>query len=255
MRFAFFSITILLALTGLATAQEAPSASPQKPGDDVAKFASIILNSLEREWSDIFGRDRQTYRKPILVVYRNQTNAGCGAAIANGPFYCPMDQKIYLDTSFFQEIGTRLHDCEAGSAACRFSQAYVIAHEAGHHVQNLLGILPKIQQAQQNMDRADADRLNVRAELQADCFAGIWAKRENDRLKRDGKPLLVEAGGIEAVLRATSAAGDGMLQRKETGRAVRDSFTHGSQEERQRWFLAGYQGGTVAGCNTFKSTD
>jgi uncharacterized protein len=211
MRIAFFSITILLALAGFATAQEVPSASQQKPGDDVAKFATIIHNSLEREWSDVFRRDRQTYRKPILVLYQNQTHAGCGAAIANGSFYCPTDQKIYLDTSFFQEIGTRLHDCEAGSTACRFSQAYVIAHQVGHHVQNLLGILPKIQQVQQNMDRAAADRLKVLAALQADCLAGIWAKRENDRLQRDGKPLLVEAGDIEAALRATSAVGDGML--------------------------------------------
>jgi predicted metalloprotease len=256
MRFAFFSIAIWLALAGLASAQDVPSASPQKPGDDVEKFAAVVLGNVNREWSDIFQQNRETYRKPTLVVYRNEVRAACSSAQATGSFYCPADGRIYLDISFFRDIGTKLHGCEAGSKACRFSQAYVIAHQVGHHVQNLLGILPKVQLQKQRMDPVSADLLQARAELQADCFAGLWAKHENDRLRQDGKPPLgVEAGDIETALRAASAIGDDMLHRKATGRVVPDSLTHGSPEQRQRWFLAGYQVGTVASCNTFKSTD
>jgi len=224
-----------------------------KPSDDIGRFVSTVLGNIEVEWTDIFRQDGKTYRKPVLVLYQGQTGAACGgmAQSAMGPFYCPNDQKIYLDTSFFREIETRFRGCEG--KACEFSQAYVIAHEVGHHVQNLLGILTKVQQQQQGMDRASANRLQVRVELQADCLSGVWANHENNRLQKAGKPPLVEAGDIEAALRTASAIGDDTLQRKATGRVVPDSFTHGSSEQRQRWFTTGYRQGTVAACNTFGS--
>jgi uncharacterized protein len=235
--------------------QPSPAHRTAKPSDDIGRFVSTILGNLDREWSDIFRQDGRTYRKPVLVLYSGQTQAACGgrAQSAMGPFYCPEDQKIYLDTSFFKEIENRFRGCDAGSKACQFSQAYVIAHETGHHVQNLLGILPKVQQQQQGMDRTSANHLQVRVELQADCFAGVWAKHENDRLQREGKPPLVEAGDVEAALQTAAAIGDDTLQRKTTGRVVPDSFTHGSSEQRQRWFMTGYRENTVAACNTFRS--
>jgi uncharacterized protein len=226
-----------------------------KPSDDIGRFVSTVLGNIETEWTDIFRQDGRTYIKPVLVLYQGQTRADCGgvAQSAMGPFYCPNDRKIYLDTSFFREIETRFQGCEAGSTSCQFSQAYVIAHEVGHHVQNLLGILPKVQQQQQGTDRASANRLQVRVELQADCLSGVWARHENDRLRREGKPPLVEPGDIESALRTASAIGDDTLQRKATGRVVPDSFTHGSAEQRQRWFTTGYRDGTVAACNTFRA--
>jgi len=224
-----------------------------KPSDDIGRFVSTILGNIDAEWTDIFQRDGKTYRKPVLVLYQGQTQAACGGAAqsAMGPFYCPTDPKVYLDTSFFREIESRFRGCEG--KACEFSQAYVIAHEVGHHVQNLLGVLPRVQQQQQRMDRTDANRLQVQVELQADCLAGIWASHENKRLQSQGKPLLVEPGDIDAAMQTASAIGDDTLQRKATGRVVPDSFTHGSSAQRQRWFMNGYREGTVAACNTFRS--
>jgi uncharacterized protein len=239
------------------TQYQAPSQARRagKPSDDMGRFVSTIIGNINREWTDIFARDGRTYRKPILVLYNQATPAACGgvAQSAMGPFYCPEDQKIYLDTSFFKEIENRFHGCEVGSTSCRFAQAYVIAHEVGHHVQNLLGILPKIQQQQQQLDKTDANRLQVRVELQADCLAGVWAKHENERLQKDGKPPLVEPGDVEAALQTASAIGDDTLQRRATGRVVPDSFTHGSSEQRQRWFSTGFREATVAACNTFRA--
>jgi hypothetical protein len=227
-----------------------------KPSDDMGRFVSTIVGNINREWTDIFAQDGRTYRKPILVLYNQATPAACGglAQSAMGPFYCPEDQKVYLDTSFFKEIENRFRGCEVGSTSCRFAQAYVIAHEVGHHVQNLLGILPKIQQQQQQLDKTSANRLQVRVELQADCLAGVWAKHENERLQREGKPPLVELGDVEAALQTASAIGDDTLQRRATGRVVPDSFTHGSSEQRQRWFSTGFREATVAACNTFRTT-
>jgi uncharacterized protein len=224
-----------------------------KPSDDIGKFVSTVLGNIDAEWTDIFQRDGKTYRKPILVLYQGQTQAACGGAAqsAMGPFYCPTDQKVYLDASFFREIESRFRGCEG--KACEFSQAYVIAHEVGHHVQNSLGILPRVQQQQQRMDRTEANQLQVKVELQADCLAGIWASHENKRLQSQGKPLLVEPGDIDAAMQTASAIGDDTLQRKATGRVVPDSFTHGSSAQRQRWFMNGYREGTVAACNTFRS--
>jgi predicted metalloprotease len=227
----------------------------ERPGDEAGRFVATILGNLDREWTDIFRQSGQTYRKPILVMYNGQTQAACGgvAQSAMGPFYCPEDQKVYLDTSFFREIETRFRGCEGSS--CKFSQAYVIGHEVGHHVQNLLGILPKVQAQQQRVDKRAANRLQVEVELQADCLAGVWARHENDRLKKEGKPPLVEPGDVEAALQTAAAIGDDTLQRKATGRVVPDSFTHGSSEQRQRWFSTGFREGTVASCNTFQSAD
>jgi predicted metalloprotease len=228
-----------------------------KPSDDMGRFVSTVLGNIEVEWTDIFQKAGQTYRKPIVVLYSGQTSAACGgqAQSAMGPFYCPNDEKIYLDTGFFREIETRFGGCEVGSRSCQFSQAYVIAHEVGHHVQKLLDILPKVQRQQQSMDKTAANRLQVEVELQADCLAGVWASHENTRLKNAGKPPLVEAGDIEAALRTASAIGDDTLQRKATGRVVPDSFTHGTSEQRQRWFTNGYREGTVGSCNTFRSAN
>jgi uncharacterized protein len=224
------------------------------PQDDMGRFVSKVLGSTELQWKQLFSKDGKNYRAPVLVLYRGQTHASCGgvAQSAMGPFYCPSDQKVYLDTSFFDQIATRFRGCDVGSKTCQFSQAYVIAHEVGHHVQNLLGILPKAQQAQHGAgSKAAANRIQVQVELQADCLAGVWANRENENLKSQGKPPFIEAGDIEAALRTAAAIGDDTLQKRAQGRVVPDSFTHGSAEQRQRWFTTGFRSGTVASCNTF----
>jgi predicted metalloprotease len=234
-----------------------PAGSPCGGGTTVLLASPqcvTILGNITREWTDIFEKDGRTYKKPVVVFYSGQTSAACGGAAqsAMGPFSCAADQQIYLDTSFFKEIEKRFRSCEAGSTSCQFAQAYVIAHEIGHHVQNLLGILPKVQQ-QQRMDKVSANQLQVRVELQADCLAGVWARHENERLQKEGKPPLVEPGDVEAALQTAAAVGDDTLQRKTTGRVVPDSFTHGSSEQRQRWFSTGFQESTVSACNTFRT--
>jgi predicted metalloprotease len=223
------------------------------PSDDIGNFVSRVLGSTEVQWKDIFSKGGATYRAPILVMYRGQTQAPCGgvAQSAMGPFYCPNDQKVYLDTSFFREIEQRFQGCEGKS--CQFSQAYVIAHEVGHHVQNLLGILPKVQSQQQAVSKAEGNRLQVRVELQADCLAGVWANHENQRQIDRGRPPFIESGDVEAALQTAAAIGDDTLQRKATGHVVPDSFTHGSSEQRQRWFQTGLKQGSVAACDTFKA--
>src|SRR5215813_1791094 len=225
-----------------------------KPSDDIGRFVSTILGNIEVEWTDIFRQAGGTYRKPVLVLYQGQTRADCGgvAQSAMGPFYCPADHKVYLDTSFFDQIATRFRGCDVGSKACQFSQAYVIAHEVGHHVQNLLGILPKAQQMQRSVgSKAEANQIQVRVELQADCLAGVWARRENENLQRQGKPAFIEPGDVEAALRTAAAIGDDTLQKRSQGYVVPDSFTHGSSEQRQRWFNTGFRSGSIASCNTF----
>ena len=215
------------------------------PRDEMGVFVSRILGSTEVEWKDIFAKEGKTYRAPTLVMFSGATDARCGTArSAMGPFYCPLDQKVYLDTSFFREIETRFRGCAGRS--CQFAQAYVIAHEVGHHVQNQLGILPRVQQQQQAMNsKAQANHLQVEVELQADCFAGVWANHSQQQWN------LMEPGDVEAALRTAAAIGDDTLQKQAQGYAVPDSFTHGTSEQRQRWFNAGFKGGTVASCNTF----
>ena len=215
------------------------------PRDEMGVFVSRILGSTEVEWKDIFAKEGKTYRAPTLVMFSGATDARCGTArSAMGPFYCPLDQKVYLDTSFFREIETRFRGCAGRS--CQFAQAYVIAHEVGHHVQNQLGILPRVQQQQQAMNsKAQANHLQVEVELQADCFAGVWANHSQQQWN------LLEPGDVEAALRTAAAIGDDTLQRQAQGYAVPDSFTHGTSEQRQRWCNVGFKGGTVATCNTF----
>jgi len=226
-----------------------PSSSTRTgaPSDEMGKFVARVLGSTEVQWKQIFETAGQRYRAPTLVMFNGRTNANqCGLAqSAMGPFYCPGDQKVYLDTSFFRDLERRFRGCEG--RACQFAQAYVIAHEVGHHVQNQLGILPKVQQQQRGASKTDANRLQVRVELQADCFAGVWAK------KSDEKWHLLEPGDVEAALQTAAAIGDDRLQKQAQGYVVPDSFTHGSSEQRQRWFTTGLQQGTVGACNTFNA--
>jgi uncharacterized protein len=244
---------------GSPSAQHSPAPGPQRTGtpqDDMGRFVSKVLGSTEVQWKQIFSKDGKTYRAPVLVLYNGTTRASCGgvAQSAMGPFYCPADQKVYLDTAFFDQIATRFRGCDVGSKACQFSQAYVIAHEVGHHVQNLLGILPRAQQAQRSVgNKAEANQIQVRVELQADCLAGVWAAHENADLQRQGKPPFLEAGDVEAAMRTAAAIGDDTLQRKSQGYVVPDSFTHGSSEQRQRWFMTGLKSGSVGSCNTFNT--
>jgi uncharacterized protein len=219
------------------------------PQDDMGRFVSKVLGSTEVQWKQIFAKDGKTYRQPVLVLYRGQTRADCGgvAQSAMGPFYCPADQKIYLDTSFFDQIATRFRGCDVGSKSCQFAQAYVIAHEVGHHVQNLLQILPKAQQAQRSMSKSEANHLQVQVELQADCLAGVWANHSDEQWK------FIQPGDVEAAMRTAAAIGDDTLQRRSQGYVVPDSFTHGTSEQRQRWFMAGLKSGSLSSCNTFAS--
>jgi uncharacterized protein len=227
-----------------------PSGKAGAPSDEMGKFVSRILGSTEVVWKDTFEQAGQRYRTPTLVMFSGATRADqCGLAqSAMGPFYCPSDQKIYLDTSFFRDLERRFRGCDTGSRACQFAQAYVVAHEVGHHVQNQLGILPKVQQQQRQLSKPEGNRLQVRVELQADCLAGVWAA------KSDQKWHLIEPGDVEAAMKTAAAIGDDRLQKQAQGYAIPDSFTHGTSEQRQRWFQAGLKGGSVKGCNTFDAS-
>ena len=237
-------------LSGGHTQQQSPSRPSGKtgaPSDEMGKFVARILGSTEVQWKQVFEQAGQRYKTPSLVMFNGATRAdACGQAqSAMGPFYCPSDQKIYLDTSFFRDLERRFKGCDAGSRSCQFAQAYVIAHEVGHHVQNQLGILPKVQQQQRGLSKTEANRLQVKVELQADCFAGVWANKSDQQWK------LIEPGDVEAAMKTAAAIGDDRLQKQSQGYAIPDSFTHGSSEQRQRWFTAGLKGGTVGSCNTF----
>ena len=215
------------------------------PSDEAGKFVARVLGSTEVQWKDIFSKEGQTYRAPKLVMFSGATRSACGTAqSAMGPFYCPNDREVYLDTAFFRELETRFRGCSG--KACDFSKAYVIAHEVGHHVQNLLGILPKVQQAQRaSGDRVQSNHLQVQVELQADCFAGVWANHA------EAQKQFLDPGDIDAALQTASAIGDDTLQRKSQGQVVPDSFTHGSAEQRKRWFSTGFKEGSIKACNTF----
>jgi predicted metalloprotease len=218
------------------------------PSDDLGRFVSAVLGSTEVQWTNIFANAGKSYKAPTLVMFSGATQSGCGfAQSAMGPFYCPLDQKVYLDTSFFQDLERRFRACDVGSKTCQFSQAYVIAHEIGHHVQNLLGLLPKVQEAQRAMGKADANSLQVRVELQADCLAGVWANQAQEKWK------FIEPGDVEAAMQTASAIGDDRLQRQSQGYVVPDAFTHGSSAQRTRWFMTGLKSGKVASCDTFSA--
>src|SRR5579862_1656691 len=216
------------------------------PTDEMGNMISGILGEIDDRWTEIFQASGQTYSGPKIVLFRNVTNGGrCGMAqSAMGPFYCPPERKIFLDTGFFREVETRFHGCSG--SACNFTAAYIIAHEAGHHVQNLLGILPQVTAKQQQVDKVQANALQVRVELQADCLSGVWVNREEKK-----RPGFLESGDIDAALTTATAIGDDTLQRQATGRVVPDSFTHGSAAQRKEWFMRGYQEGNINACNTF----
>jgi uncharacterized protein len=217
------------------------------PTDQTGQFVAAVLGNTEDVWSDIFQASGKQYRAPHLRLYRGGEQGGCGfAQAAMGPFYCPTDQRIYLDTSFFRDMQVRFHGCSG--KACEFAEAYVIAHEVGHHVQNLLGILPRESAMQRAAgSRVAANRIQVRIELQADCFAGIWANHSNQRWNS------IEPGDVEAALQTASAIGDDRLQKQAQGYVVPDAFTHGTSAQRQRWFSVGLKQGTVAACDTFNA--
>lgn len=225
-----------------------PSQRTQRTGaptDQAGQFVAAVLGNTEDTWADIFQQSGRQYRAPKLRLFANATQGGCGfAQAASGPFYCPTDRRIYLDTSFFRQIEARFRGCTG--SACKFSQAYVIAHEVGHHVQNLLGTLPKVQQAQQAAgNKAAANRLQVRVELQADCYAGVWANHSEQRKQ------FLDPGDIDAALQTASAIGDDTLQKQAQGHVVPDAFTHGSAEQRKRWFTTGFTQGKLSACDTF----
>jgi predicted metalloprotease len=209
------------------------------PTDEEGQFVAVVLAETEDTWGRLFQEGGQRYREPTLVLLEGQVNSACGfASAATGPFYCPGDHKLYIDLSFFDELSRRF------GAPGDFAQAYVIAHEVGHHVQNLLGILPDVDQARRQASKAEANQLSVQLELQADCLAGVWAH------DADAKGI-IEVGDIDEALAAATAIGDDTLQRQSQGYVVPDSFTHGTSAQRSQWFKRGYQEGSVDACDTF----
>ncbi len=225
-----------------APSQSAPHSQPgAKPEDRTAKFVSVVLASTEDTWTEIFRQTGRTYQAPRLHLFSGRTPTACGAGEASaGPFYCPGDQKVYIDLGFFRLLEERF------KAPGDFAQAYVIAHEVGHHVQNQIGIMDKVQAARGRMSERQSNTLSVRLELQADCFAGVWA-HHSDKAKG-----WLEQGDVDEALRAATAIGDDTLQRQSQGTVVPDSFTHGSSAQRKYWFQAGFTQGTLTGCDTFK---
>jgi len=234
---------ILGQLTGQMEQPAATSQTRQAPpaNDEQAEFVRSILGDTEDTWGPIFQQAGRQYKDPTLVLFSNRVNSACGMATsATGPFYCPADQKVYLDMAFFQEMSQRF------KAAGDFAQAYVIAHEVGHHVQTLLGVSAKIQTARAQGRQMEGDGgLLVRQELQADCLAGVWAYSAQKRLN------WLEPGDIEEALNAANAIGDDRLQQQGQGRVVPDSFTHGTSAQRVRWFKTGFAQGQVGQCDTF----
>jgi len=216
---------------------------PRRPGEDQqVEFVSAVLAQTEDTWSATFQEIGRTYQEPQLVVFEGAVQSACGmAGSATGPFYCPADQKLYLDLSFFDELERRF------GASGDFAQAYVIAHEVGHHVQNLLGVMDEVDRLRRQLDRAQANQLSVMTELQADCFAGVWARRAHQSQQ------ILEEGDIEEGLTAASAVGDDRIQAATRGYVVPDAFTHGSSEQRMRWFRQGLERGTVEACDTFNA--
>ncbi len=234
---------------GESTSQQSGTAPPvttSAPSDPMGKFVALVLGDTEDRWKEIFAAGSRTYHPPRLRLFSGAEQGGCGLArSAMGPFYCPNDQRIYLDISFFDDLQNKFGGC-ANNNACKFSEAYVIAHEVGHHVQNELGILPRVRQEQQaSASKAEQNALQVRVELQADCLAGVWANRAQQ------KHSFLDPGDVDQALRTASAIGDDRLQRETQGYVVPDAFTHGTSEQRKRWFMTGFKQGDIATCNTF----
>jgi predicted metalloprotease len=216
----------------------------QAPRDQASKFVAVVLADTEDAWKEVFRQMGHEYQEPRLVLFTDMIQSGCGfASGATGPFYCPQDRRVYIDLGFFRQLQERL------GAGGDFAEAYVIAHEVGHHVQKLLGITDRVDAARRRASEAESNRLSVRLELQADFLAGVWA-RYADRVKH-----VVEAGDIEEAMRAASAVGDDRLQRRSRGYVVPDSFTHGSSEQRVRWFRRGYETGDLSQGDTFNARE
>jgi uncharacterized protein len=235
----------LLDQTGGGGGGPAPGAEtrrgPAAPDDELGQFVRVVLGTTEDAWNEIFRQQGSRYREPTLVLFNGQVSSACGRATASvGPFYCSGDERLYIDLSFYRELKERFR------APGDFAQAYVIAHEVGHHIQHLTGAMQKVGAAQRRMSEAEANRLSVRLELQADCYSGIWARYADQR-------GVVEPGDIEEALQAASAIGDDRLQKQAQGYVVPDSFTHGTSEQRARWFRAGYESGDVRRCDTFSA--
>jgi predicted metalloprotease len=225
---------------GAPPQSEAPVA-PGAPTDEGGQFVSHILGDTEETWTAVFSRAGKEYSPPHLVLFSRGINTGCGSATsAAGPFYCPEDRKVYIDLAFFNQLETEF------AAQGDFAKAYVIAHEVGHHVQNLLGTATKVRAEQERSSEAEVNALQVKMELQADCYAGIWAHNA------DSARQLVEDGDINEALTAASAVGDDTIQKRMQGHVNQESFTHGSGAQRQEWFRKGYASGLVGDCNTFQ---
>ena len=237
------------------------SSSPATETADMAEsreFVATVLADTEDVWTPIFAQAGQRYQPPSLVLFSGAVQSACGSATsASGPFYCPADQKVYLDTQFFRDMRTQMNiggeqnstELTRTDLAGDFAQAYVIAHEVGHHVQTLLGISQQVRQAQAQASTAAANNLSVRQELQADCFAGMWARHNHERTQ------FLQPGDIEEALDAAEKIGDDYLQRQARGHAVPDSFTHGTSAQRKRWFYRGFETGDVNQCDTFATRE
>ncbi|MBP2167827.1 putative metalloprotease [Erwinia toletana] len=221
------------------TTQQSSQQSISPNDDEAAKFTSVILATTEDTWQKLFQQMDKPWQAPKLVMYRGATRTGCGTGQSvMGPFYCPADQTVYIDLSFYDQMKNKL------GADGDFAQGYVIAHEVGHHVQKLLGIEPKVRQMQQNASQTQINQLSVKMELQADCFAGVWGHYMQQQ-------QILEPGDLQEALNAAEAIGDDRLQQQSQGRVVPDSFTHGSSEQRYSWFKRGYDNGDPGKCNTF----
>lgn len=232
-------LQVLATLDGSGPAQMQAPGTTTARNDEMKQFVATVLADTEDVWTGIFKASGERYSDPTLVLFSGRVNSACGlASAASGPFYCPNDRKAYIDLSFYNELSRRF------GASGDFAQAYVLAHEIGHHVQNLLGILPAYHKQRQTMSEVDANRLSVRVELQADCFAGIWAHFTEQK-------GLLEKGDIDEALNAAHQIGDDTLQRRTQGYVVPDSFNHGTSEQRAKWFRRGYEGGKLQACDTF----
>ena len=226
---------------GTSTTESVPTKrSPEE--DQLAEFVSVVLADTEDTWNGLFQQMGKSYEEPKLVMFTGAVQSACGfAQAAMGPFYCPGDHKVYIDLSFYKDLKHR-HDAPGD-----FAQAYVIAHEVGHHVQTLLGISEKVHSTRRQVSETEGNKLSVMQELQADCFSGVWAHHA-DRARN-----ILERGDIDEALNAASAIGDDRLQKQSRGYVTPDSFTHGSSEQRVRWFKRGYEKGDMASCNTFQA--
>lgn len=236
--------SFLLNMASTQTSRPAVTGSAARPADEnrMAEFVSVVLADTEDTWRELFRQGGTTYQEPKLVLFTGVVQSACGTAdAAVGPFYCPGDQKVYIDLAFYQELKKRFE------APGDFAQAYVVAHEVGHHVQNLLGISDKVHAARSRVSRKEGNHLSVLQELQADCLAGVWANHA------DKARHILESGDVEEALNAASAIGDDRLQRQSQGTVVPDAFTHGTSEQRVRWFSNGLKSGDINQCNTFKA--